>query len=171
MGFDLHGLKPQINKNHSDEYRMIMDSYGNGDGWLDWNKRIPTDAKDKYFKLTDKYNQDNPGVYFRNNVWWWRPLWDLVCHYCDNVLTAKDMDRGHYNDGHKISKTKSIKIANKLTKILENGTVDTYMVNYETARRQAKADGEDFATSYPIDKGNISNFRDFCRESNGFTIC
>jgi hypothetical protein len=45
------------------------------------------------------------------------------------------------------------------------------MVNYETARRQAKADGEDFATSYPIDKGNISNFRDFCKESNGFTIC
>ena len=170
MGFDLQGLKPQINKNHSDEFRMIMDSYGNKDGWLDWNKEIPKDAKDKYFELKDKYNEDNPGVYFRNNVWYWRPLWDFVCHYCDNILTAKDMDRGHYNDNHKISKTKSIKIAKKLTKILEDKTVNAYMVNYETSQRQAKADGEDFANSYPLDKDNISNFRDFCRESNGFTI-
>ena len=29
------------------------------------------------------------GDYFRNNCWWWRPLWDFVC---DNVDVITDDD-------------------------------------------------------------------------------
>ena len=60
-------------------------------------------------QIWDNWDDDNPGRYFRNNVWFWRPLWQFVCASCDNVLTEKDMDRGSFNDGHKISKTKMTK--------------------------------------------------------------
>ena len=40
----------------------------------------------------------NPDKYFRNNVWWWRPLWDYVCNTCYDILSEKDMNAGSYND-------------------------------------------------------------------------
>ena len=29
------------------------------------------------------------GDYFRANVWWWRPLWECVAYYCDDILLIK----------------------------------------------------------------------------------
>jgi hypothetical protein len=37
------------------------------------------------------------GEYFRNNVWWWRPLWDYCCEV-DSTLEAR-VPHGHSNDG------------------------------------------------------------------------
>jgi len=38
---------------------------------------------------------DERGEYFRNNVWWWRPLWD----YCEQVYPpCREID-GHSNSG------------------------------------------------------------------------
>jgi hypothetical protein len=38
-----------------------------------WN--IATDKqKEKYFKLSDKWMEENPGDYFRSNWWGWRPI-------------------------------------------------------------------------------------------------
>ncbi|BCV01659.1 MAG: hypothetical protein CM15mV44_0490 [uncultured marine virus] len=48
------------------------------------------------------------GKYFRNNVWWWRRLWDFVAHIDElysevkktNRLISEDMyHSGHCNDG------------------------------------------------------------------------
>jgi len=48
------------------------------------------------------------GRYFRNNVWWWRRLWDFVAHIDElyskeknaNRLISEDMyHSGHCNDG------------------------------------------------------------------------
>ena len=38
--------------------------------------------------------QTEKGHYFRNNVWFWRPLWQLICEECDDILTKKQMERG-----------------------------------------------------------------------------
>ena len=54
------------------------------------------------------------GDYFRANVWWWRPLWQYVSITCEDILTENDMERGSYNDGHRISKTKANRIASRL---------------------------------------------------------
>ena len=58
------------------------------------------------------------GEYFRNSVWWWRPLWDYVCDVCRDILTKKDKDAGHYNDGHRIDSHKAAQIAERLLVLL-----------------------------------------------------
>jgi len=37
------------------------------------------------------------GEYFRNNVWWWRPLWDYCLNEHGDI--AGQVEHGHSNDG------------------------------------------------------------------------
>ena len=143
MGFDLYGMSPQINKKYPPRYEEILKEYGNKDGWLDWGKKIPEDVKKEYFELKDEYEVNNPGDYFRNNVWWWRPLWNLVCASCDDILTEKDMFGGSYNDGHKISKTKATRIGKRLSKLLADGTINEIDKSESLRRAKAKAYNDD----------------------------
>ena len=144
MGFDLTGLNPTVNKVYPQRYNDIMDKYGK-DGWLDWQKDIPEDIKDEYFELKDQYQMANPGDYFRNNVWWWRPLWSFVVVSCGNILTEKDIEHGSFNDGHKISKTKAIRIGKKLSKLLADGTIKS--IKLEGSRLIRKSDVDEFLNS------------------------
>ena len=81
---------------------------------------------DKDWELYQDWQEENCGTYFRNNVWFWRPLWNFVSGVCENILTEKDIERGSFNDGHKISKTKANKIAKRLFKLIESGQVKEY---------------------------------------------
>jgi len=42
----------------------------------------------------EKIDHDNPveGQYFRANVWYWRPLWDLTCSIGKDILTDRDIE-------------------------------------------------------------------------------
>jgi len=121
MGFDLYGLNPKENV----EPPVLLEKFKDNDGWNDWSKMNQTD-KDEYFKLDDEDKLNNPGRYFRANVWWWRPLWSFVIGACSNILTDKDIEYGSCNDGHKISKTKSIRIAVRLKKLDKMGIIKIY---------------------------------------------
>tara|TARA_Y100000031_G_C8143147_1_gene348594 strand:- start:376 stop:900 length:525 start_codon:yes stop_codon:yes gene_type:complete len=68
-------------------------------------------------------------TYFRNNVWWWSPLWSYVTDTCD-CLSKKDIQRGFFNEGHFISKKKSKKIATTLFKELKSNRTQTYKSDY-----------------------------------------
>ena len=39
------------------------------------------------------------GEYFRNNLWWWRPLWDYCANVADDLIDEETYTGGHYNDG------------------------------------------------------------------------
>ena len=56
---------------------------------------------------TWEFEENNPGSYFRNNCWWWRSLWDYTYNECKDILTEKDWESGHYNNGHIIFIDKS----------------------------------------------------------------
>jgi hypothetical protein len=137
MGYDLYGLNPTVNKNYPKEYYNLLKKHGNGIE-LNWND-APSDVKDKYFRFQDKYQEDNPGSYFRNNVWWWRPLWNYVCEQCQDFLTVEDMAGGGSNDGHRISKTKALKISRRLSKLIGEGLVaeEDRKMTLMTAKAQA----------------------------------
>ena len=137
MGYDLYGLNPTVNKNYPKEYYNLLKKHGNGTE-LNWND-APSDVKDKYFGFQDKYQEDNPGSYFRNNVWWWRPLWNYVCEQCQDFLTVEDMAGGGSNDGHRISKTKALKISRRLSKLIGEGLVaeEDRKMTLMTAKAQA----------------------------------
>jgi len=136
MGYDLNGLNPQINIPAPD----ILSKFHDKDGWNEWDKMNKTD-KTIYFEADDKYRTANPGVYFRANVWFWRPIWTFVCYSCD-FLTIKDCDKGGHNGGEVISKTKSKKIASRLRRLDRAGVVkiwvDKYMEEYYRSEKHNK---------------------------------
>ena len=79
---------------------------------IDWGKSTD-EEKDKYIKAKNKYEEENVGVYFRNNVWFWRPLWNYVYDTTD-VLTDEDHRLGHENSFHKITEEKAVRIGKEL---------------------------------------------------------
>ena len=167
MGFDLHGMNPK-----SATPEPI------------WEKEDPWDeASAKSFKLNpqlkkeyDKYIADKikwqdstEGAYFRNNVWWWRPLWQYVCDNCEDILTPEDVERGSYNDGHVICKTKAKSIARILRKLIKEGHTDAY-TGWHDNKREEMGD-KDWNRHYPFNVQNVRVFERFCEQSGGFDIC
>ena len=112
MGFDLSGLNPNVIRPMPELPKFV-------------------DRTEEQWEEYHKWQDENCGTYFRNNVWWWRPLWNFVSATCDNILTEKDIEGGNWNDGHKISKTKAGKIARKLYKLIETDQVKAYESRYK----------------------------------------
>ena len=165
MGFDLHGMNPDANEPQpiwSKGDPFIAD----GDATI-VNPQIKEEYDD-FCKSKWEWQEANDGAYFRNNVWWWRPLWSFVCSICDDILTEKDMEKGGWNDGHKISKTKSKRIANRLRKFLKEGDVDAYESYY--TRKLSQLDKENWNKNYPFHADNVKQFERFCEHSGGFEI-
>jgi len=86
MGFDVYGVNP---KRNTEKKPILLKDYFN----------LPEDEREEYIEASKEFEKENPGEYFRNNVWWWRPLWDYVCNVCKDVMSEKDVQAGHYNDG------------------------------------------------------------------------
>jgi hypothetical protein len=107
MGFDLSGMNPNMTTPQPDLPPM-------------------TERTGEHWEAYNKWQDENCGVYFRNNVWWWRPLWNFVTESCSDILTDKNIEGGYWNDGHKISKTKAGKIAKRLHSLIEDGRVKEY---------------------------------------------
>ena len=112
MGFDLSGMNPNVSRPEPELPPM-------------------TERTSKHWEQYHEWQDENSGVYFRNNVWWWRPLWHFVTLACDNILTEKDMEQGSCNDGHKISKTKAGRIAKRLYSLIKDGRVKEYEEGYK----------------------------------------
>lgn len=71
------------------------------------------------------------GEYFRNNVWWWHPLWEY-CHLiapeiCEGVL-------GHTNDGDGLPGDGARKLARALRWEIEAGRTKEYAAEHEARR-------------------------------------
>lgn len=63
------------------------------------------------------------GEYFRNNVWWWRPLWDyclaVAPELCESVA-------GHYNDGDGLDADGALELSNILKDEISSGRTAEY---------------------------------------------
>jgi|TARA_R100000049_G_C1919250_1_gene64831 hypothetical protein len=112
MGFDLSGLNPNVTRP-----QPVLPPF--------------TERTNKHWEEYYEWQEENCGTYFRNNVWWWRPLWNFVAGVCDDILTEKDVEQGSFNDGHKISKTKAGRIATRLYGMINNGQVKEYEEGYK----------------------------------------
>ena len=123
MGYDLYGLSPRPNEDEPLQLTKLKSKFEDKNGWMKFDK-MSQKQKDTYFELSDKADDENPGRYFRNNVWWWRPLWNYVCEQCQDFLTIEDMSGGSSNSGHKISNTKALMISRRLSKLIAEGLVD-----------------------------------------------
>lgn len=68
---------------------------------------------------------DKKGEYFRNNGWWWHPLWD----YCSSIAPeiCKKVKHAHSNDGDGLGVLDSIELSKRISKSLKDGTADEYI--------------------------------------------
>jgi len=64
MGVDIYGISPKLTA----EKPEMPDNYN----------ELSEEETDKYWEKYNQWEQDNPGYYFRNNWWHWRPLQMLI---------------------------------------------------------------------------------------------
>jgi len=144
---------------------------------------------------------DNPsnskGEYFRNNVWFWHPLWDY-CLDCHPDPAAK-VEEGHSNSGDGLDAEDSLKLGNLLKKDLLSGKVKSYEDKYKKRieslplqecshcqgtgiRNDAYVQGtcnscdgkgqvKSFDSHYPFSESNVEEFAEFLVNCGGFKIC
>lgn len=72
---------------------------------------------------------DNKGEYFRNNVWYWHPLWDYCLDNHNDVVGDHNGD-GHMNGGFTLDEGQSLTLGNRLLDDIENGKVEAYRIGY-----------------------------------------
>ena len=147
MGMDVFGINPEVKSERPE---------------IDWEKATE-EEREIYLGESLQWEAENPGVYFRNNVWSWRPLWDFVCMACGDTMTTDDLQAGHYNDGHEIEEEQCDAIVERLEFLLKIGSV----AKYEVERKVQDKESED----YPFDEENVRDFVNFVKHSGGFKIC
>ena len=64
------------------------------------------------------------GSYFRNNVWWWRPLWNY-CLKVSPTICGK-VENAQSNDGDGLNADDSKALASILKNCIEDGTCEQY---------------------------------------------
>lgn len=68
------------------------------------------------------------GEYFRNNVWWWHPLWTYCCYTCPE-LTNK-VESGHDNSGDGLDAVDSRRLGFIIQESIASGAAQEYVDEY-----------------------------------------
>jgi hypothetical protein len=150
------------------------------------------------FDLNGLKPKNKKGEDFRNNVWWWRRLWDFVYQRNLDILTEDEYKSGHYNDGLKIDQKRAEIIAGRLHVLIDNGEAKMHEVDYKMKQDSLEDEECDlchgtgfrndkfvvgkcnkchgkgkvrpFSTWYDFDEENVLSFAEFAENSGGFEI-
>ena len=71
------------------------------------------------------------GSYFRNNLWYWRPLWSYCISRHPDL--AEKVEGAFFNDGDGLDAEDSVALAERLTQDLALGIVEDYKREYDAA--------------------------------------
>lgn len=99
------------------------------------------------------------GEYFRNNIWYWRPLAEYVLTYAGDCLDDKEKLYWESNDGQFVSENHGVDLGNKLLKLIDEGHTKAYEEEFHSY------------TGYGFFVENVKDFAEFCIDSGGFNIC
>jgi hypothetical protein len=123
MGMDIYGLKPKVKGKRPE---------------IDWNKPTTEEQRNKYFKKLEKFEAENVGYYFRNNVWFWRPLANLITVLNEEWLTEEQKERLQDNSGFEFSEEEAIKIKLSLEKAINSGWLKKAEKQWKKEAKQAE---------------------------------
>ena len=201
MGMDVHGLNPKINKDINEfpilaKYKKMETE---DDGFQKKWKELDADhnLREQYWEEEDKYKDVNKGIYFRNNCWWWRPLWDYCYQVADDIIDEKTYESGHHNSGAGLDADGAKALGNRLMQLIADCSVIKHEEEDKQRRDNLPDDDcmrcennnrgnnkkkdcwrcnqtgktENFNKSYPFDSRNVEEFAHFCLQSGGFEIC
>ena len=124
MGFDIYGMNP-YNPN-----KAVKPT-------IDWDSQPTRKESDKYFKEKSKYQKEVVGDYFRNNVWWWRPLANYVIQFT-GCIDENDQVAWNENGGHEVDDQTAKQIHNQLKVLIESGHTKKFEDDYEKERLKAE---------------------------------
>jgi hypothetical protein len=116
MGFDLTGLNPKNKK-----YKAPTNELYEND-------------QDLFFEELEKY-QNQKGAYFRNNVWWWRPLAHYVLEHT-KVIDEDKKKSWSYNDHCIVENEEAIQIAKQLRHLIKKGHTKRFEAEWEARRKK-----------------------------------
>ena len=120
MGFDITGMNP---KNlHIEEPKKPDNLF-----------ELSEDMQNKYFEEQDNYTSQS-GTYFRNNVWWWRPLADYVLTHT-KVIPENEHEHWGYNDCYEVSQLNAEMISQQLDHLIKFGHCKAYEDQFEKNRK------------------------------------
>ena len=203
MGMDVYGKNPKQNKPLSEfpvyhKYKMMEAGEDNYDGFKQKWKELDADEKlkEQYWKEWDEYEKVNVGHYFRNNCWWWRPLWNYCYHIADDLISEELHESRNSNSGAGLDAYNSERLGQRLLEEINNGKTIEYQAQYqqylddlpddncsfcngnnhgnnkkkECTRCNKTGKSENFNKHYPFDIDNVKEFAHFCLESGGFSI-
>ena len=164
MGMDVHGLNPKMNKEITDFPMLVKaDKLEKDEKWKERRELIDTQS-DNYWKERDEYENANKGIYFRNNCWWWRPLWDFCYNVAPELISSELWGDGHHNSGAGLNDEDAKLLGEKLLKAVSDGFAEKFKEHHEDQEK-------DEEYKYPFDAENVKAFAEFCIESGGFEIC
>ena len=173
MGMDVYGKNPKQNKNINEfpVYAKMKKLEEKKNGWKEKWELLDKDRElqEKYWKEEDLYQSINKGIYFRNNCWWWRPLWNYCYSIADDLISEELYESGHHNSGDGLDDYNAQRLGQRLLEEIEKGNTKAYQTNYQQMIEEL--DDKDFNKSYPFDVDNVKRFAEFCLESGGFEIC
>ena len=75
------------------------------------------------------------GEYFRNNVWWWRPLAQYVIEQT-KCVDEFDVEGWAYNDNHFVPKETARAIAKQLRHLIKSGHTKKYEMAWNIKQKQ-----------------------------------
>jgi len=125
MGFDLNGINPKNVKirtpKRPDNVYKLSDK-----------------EQEKYFRKEHKYLEQS-GTYFRNNVWWWRPLAEYVIEHTKVINQDKiTLEGWSSNSGFEVDDELATQIANQLDALIKSGHTKKYQSAYMLRFKQAE---------------------------------
>ena len=195
---DVHGLNPRQNKKLSDF--PVYNKFSNMDfreRWEELDREENKETKEQYHQEWDEFENSNPGVYFRNNCWGWRPLWNYCYAIADDIISEELFESGHSNSGAGLNDKDAKLLGKRLLQQIREGRTIKYQASYEQylndlpdnvcSRCNGNNKGHNkmkdcklcngtgkstnFNKHYPFDVDNVKEFAKFCIESGGFEIC
>ena len=127
MGFDIVGMNPKnIEINEPERPENLF--------------KLSQKEQDKYFEKRELYLNQS-GTYFRNNVWWWRPLAEYVLNYT-KVIPEHEQESWQYNDCTEVSKQNAEMIAQQLDHLIKVGHTKQFEKDYEKTRKKIEKHNE-----------------------------
>ena len=84
--------------------------------------------------IIGKKPKNEKGKYFRNNVWWWRPLATFICDTYPDI--AEKCEYWGSNDGDGLDAKTSRQLAKLIRQDLANGKVAEFEREYNTWRAE-----------------------------------
>ena len=143
------------------------------------------------FDVYGKKPSNETGKYFRNNCWYWRPLWNYVETVCPKI--AAKVEYPQSNDGSGLDEEDAFQLYWELQQSIQNGTLVEYEKAYKEYIEQlpdekcscvgddniaknecfaCKGTGmtQNFDKHYPFDSDNVREFAEFVKYSGGFEI-